>query len=161
MKKYFTALAIVGSLLAAQLPTAMAQTTAPTVPKKPLKKSRSAKDNPPAPKVISKKIALSEDSDDEDSEPETSGSTLYNFNCELGNRITIFQNEGDEKFVAIRWNKHVLRLKRVATSTGANRFENHSAGLVWIGIPAKSMLLDSKKGLQLANECTLAQASTQ
>jgi hypothetical protein len=44
-------------------------------------------------------------------------------------------------------------MTRVSTSTGADRFENRMHGLVWIGIPAKGMLLDSKKGLQLANEC--------
>ena len=30
-------------------------------------------------------------------------------------------------------------------------------GLVWIGIPAKGLLLDSKKGQQLANECKNAE----
>ena len=30
-------------------------------------------------------------------------------------------------------------------------------GIVWIGIPAKGILLDSRKGQQLANECKSAE----
>jgi hypothetical protein len=30
-------------------------------------------------------------------------------------------------------------------------------GLIWIGIPAKGMLLDSKQNRQLANECRNAE----
>ncbi len=41
----------------------------------------------------------------------------------------------------------------VSTTTGAVRLEDKASGLVWIQIPAKSMLLNSKQGLQLANEC--------
>ena len=50
-------------------------------------------------------------------------------------------------------------MTRVGTSTGASRFENTTFGLVWIGIPAKSMLLDSKANRQLANECKNAEQS--
>lgn len=48
-------------------------------------------------------------------------------------------------------------MDRVDTSTGANRFENRKIGLVWIDIPTKGILLDSKRGKQLANECKSAQ----
>lgn len=184
MKKYFTAAALLSTLLIAPLPQAFAQdsTAAATKPatakttkstktadktadktaaKKPARKShKKVKEDHPkavAETTSGHKIALSEDSEDETSEPETAGTKVYEFNCELGNKITAYKNEGDEKFLAIRWNKHILRLHRVATTTGANRFENRQAGLVWIGIPAKSMLLDSKKGQQLANECKLVE----
>ena len=60
---------------------------------------------------------------------------------------------GDDAFVALRWNKQLLRMRRISTTTGAIRFESKRHGLVWIGIPSKSLLLDSKKGQQLANEC--------
>jgi len=33
------------------------------------------------------------------------------------------------------------------------RLENKGEGLVWIQIPSKSMLLNSKVGQQLANDC--------
>jgi hypothetical protein len=93
------------------------------------------------------------EADPEEDEPDTTGSISVDFNCELGNQVTIFANADDDKHIALRWKKRVHRLTRVGTSTGAQRFENGRYGLVWIGIPAKSMLLDSKQGRQLANEC--------
>ena len=166
MKKLFIALAIAASFAAAPVSQALAQTAAATPAAKPAVKKAPAKKvvkkapkkeaHPKATAVSSgKKIPLEEDSDDESSEPEIAGTKTYEFNCELGNKVTIYRNDGDEKYIAIRWDKRVRRLSRVATTTGAKRFENHLAGLVWIGIPAKSMLLDSKKGQQLANECVL------
>ncbi|HEY4075282.1 MAG TPA: hypothetical protein VGM52_19475 [Herbaspirillum sp.] len=168
MKKLFTALAISSFLLAAPVTQALAQTSstaAKPAAKKPVrkavKKSMKKEAHPKATEVSSgKKIPLDADIDDESSEPEIAGSTTYEFSCELGNKVTIFKNEGDEKYIAIRWDKRIRRLQRVPTTTGANRFENHLAGLVWIGIPAKSMLLDSKGGHQLANECELVKPAT-
>ncbi|MDB5773940.1 MAG: hypothetical protein JWP38_73 [Herbaspirillum sp.] len=167
MKKTFTAIAVASLLLIAPVSSTFAQTAADAKPaakpvakktvKKVVKKKKEVhpKAAPQTSTGSGKKIALSEDNDDESSEPEIAGTKIYQFNCELGDKITAYKNEGDEKFVAIRWKNQIYRLRRVATTTGANRFENHLAGLVWIGIPAKSMLLDSKKGQQLANECKL------
>lgn len=76
-----------------------------------------------------------------------------NYACELGNKITIYSNADDSNSIVMRWKNRLHRLTREATSTGANRFENKIAGLIWIGIPAKGMLLDSKVNRQLANEC--------
>ena len=45
----------------------------------------------------------------------------------------------------------------MGTTTGAQRFENPFWGLIWIGIPAKGILLDSRLNRQLANECKTAQ----
>ena len=93
-------------------------------------------------------------------EPDTTGSTTIEFNCELGNKITIYSNADDDRHIALRWKKRLHRLTRVGTSTGANRFENPLVGLIWIGIPAKGMLLDSKQNRQLANECKNAEQAT-
>jgi hypothetical protein len=87
------------------------------------------------------------------SEANIQSSSATIFNCELGNKITTYTNPDDNKHLAIRWKNKLHRLHRVATTTGANRFENTKYGLVWIDIPAKAMLLDSNKGQQLANEC--------
>lgn len=85
--------------------------------------------------------------------------TTTEYSCELGNKITIFQNDNDLSHIALRWKKRIHRLERVGTTTGAMRFENLSYGLVWIGIPSKGMLLDSKLNRQLANECKNADQS--
>lgn len=95
--------------------------------------------------------------DEEDREPDTTGSTGLDYNCALSDKVTIFTNASDDKHIALRWNKRLMRLTRVETTTGAHRFENRRQGIVWIGIPAKGILLDSKKGQQLANECKSAE----
>lgn len=119
--------------------------------------------NPPssAKKVITKKktsnkasanpVASALTKDEEVLDTASAAST--DFHCELGNKLTIYTHASDSKQAAIRWKNRLVQLTRVDTSTGANRYESHKHGLVWIGIPAKGILLDSKKGQQLANEC--------
>jgi hypothetical protein len=89
----------------------------------------------------------------DEAEPDVAGTTTTEFSCELGNKITTYQNDDDDAHIALRWKKRLHRLTRVGTTTGAIRFENTRYGLVWIGIPSKGMLLDSKLNRQLANEC--------
>ena len=124
-------------------------------------KAKAVKAKPKAKTTKAKAAAVKEDhplamsvvDKEEADEPSTTGSASTDFNCELGNKITIYTNATDDKHIALRWKKRLHRLSRVGTTTGANRFENRLYGLVWIGIPAKGMLLDSKQGRQLANEC--------
>ncbi|MFT5642565.1 MAG: hypothetical protein ACI83P_000090 [Janthinobacterium sp.] len=106
-----------------------------------------------AKKSAKHKAAPVKAADPETDEPDTKGSDSTDFKCELGNHVTVYTDPTDDAYIALRWNKRVHRMVRVGTSTGARRFENGHYGLVWIGIPAKSMLLDSKLGRQLANEC--------
>lgn len=162
MKKYLTALPLVSALFAVGMPSAFAETGAPaaTATKK---QSPKKKAHPKAAAVAAKpaeKMALSSEADDDENEPEIGGTKSADFNCEMGNKLTIYKNDDDDKHIAIRWNKRINRLTRVTTTTGANRFENRKVGLVWIGIPAKGILLDSKKGQQLANECKNVEAAT-
>jgi membrane-bound inhibitor of C-type lysozyme len=90
-------------------------------------------------------------------EPDITDTTTTEYNCELGNKVTIYHNDKDDSHIALRWKKRLHRLTRVGTTTGARRFENSVFGLIWIGIPAKGMLLDSKLNRQLANECKNAE----
>jgi len=186
MKKYLSALTLISALCAFALPSAQAQTnTAPTATKKAAKKKtgekKGAKKTAKKPAAHSKakktatkktagskthahahteshplarevqakhsyakaapatasKMPFSSDADDDDKEPDIGGTKSADFSCEMGNKLT-----------------------RVSTTTGANRFENRKTGLVWIGIPAKGILLDSKKGQQLANECKNSDPAT-
>ena len=63
------------------------------------------------------------------------------------------RNPDNPDRVAMRWGNKITTMKRVETSSGAERLEHEKRGLVFIGIPAKAMLLDAKKGRQLANDC--------
>ena len=90
-------------------------------------------------------------------EPDITDTLVTEYACELGNKLTIYTNAQDTGHIALRWKKRLHRLSRVGTTTGAQRFENPHWGLIWIGIPAKGILLDSKLNRQLANECKNAE----
>jgi hypothetical protein len=108
----------------------------------------------PVAKKHAAKVEEKDDNKDEDgADIDLAGTTTVEYHCDLGNKVTIYENNADEKHIAVRWAKHLHRLASVDTTTGAHRFENKKLGLVWIGIPAKGMLLDSRHGHQLANEC--------
>ncbi|MES2023983.1 MAG: hypothetical protein V4448_00360 [Pseudomonadota bacterium] len=151
MKKILCAFLMIG--MSSAIAPAFAQSsaaTSSTTTKKPVKKTVKKAAAVAAPAAA----AVADDDNQEDlGEANIEGSVVTNFNCELGNKVTIYTNDNDDKHIAIRWKDKVHRLGRIGTSTGANRFENRKAGLVWINIPSKAMLLDSKKGQQLANEC--------
>lgn len=134
MKKLLPVLVLFGAGMTVATPHAFAESDSAAKQKKPAKHA-------PAKKT------------DADKEPDLAGHTRTDFNCELGNKVSIYENTADNKRVTLRWKKKMHELTRVDTTTGANRFEDKTAGLVWIDIPAKGMLLDSKKGQQLANEC--------
>jgi hypothetical protein len=51
------------------------------------------------------------------------------------------------------WNKRDYTLRAVNARSGALRYEDAASGLVWLMILDKSMLLDTRQGKQLANEC--------
>lgn len=146
MKKYLSALMLLGICMTVGMPLASAETT-PATHKKPVKKTvkkHSAK---------KKAQATPNDAKADDDEPDTAGAVSTDFHCALNDKVTIFENAADTKHIGLRWHNRVHQLTRVGTTTGANRFENSKNGLVWIGIPSKGMLLDSKKGQQLANDC--------
>ncbi len=93
-------------------------------------------------------------------EPDITDTITTDFNCELGNKVTVYHRITDDKSIAVRWKKRLHRLTRVGTTTGAVRYENPNYGLIWIGIPSKSMLLDSRLNRQLANECMNAEQAS-
>lgn len=150
MNKLLLALLIAGMSLGS---TEVSAQTKPATEKKVVKKTSKAKAKAAAAAAAASvaPVALGDD-EEEITENEIVSTTVTEFHCELGNKVTTYRN-ADDNFLAVRWNKRLHRLKRVGTSTGANRFENRRYGLVWISIPSKAMLLDSKKGQQLANEC--------
>jgi membrane-bound inhibitor of C-type lysozyme len=95
----------------------------------------------------------------DEAEPDITDTKVTEYSCELNNKVTIYTNEGDDSHIALRWKKRLHRMERVGTTTGAMRFENTNFRLVWIGIPSKGILLDSRLNRQLANECKNAEQS--
>lgn len=149
MKQLLTAL-LTSSLLAGLIcaaPAACADTGAPATKKSTGKKSHSKK-SAPAPYELAVP-----DTDDAGAPIDPKQALVTDYKCDLGATVTIFRNDGDDRYIALQWQKVLTRMQRVGTTTGANRFENKRSGLTWVGIPAKGILLDTKNGHQLANEC--------
>lgn len=153
--KNLLALIIFGSSMAVAIPQAVAKQESAAVVKKSVKKT-SAKS---AKKLKTNKVAAAGGAatavvvTSKVSEADLVGALGTDYACELGNKLTIYTKQGDDQAISLRWKNDVHRLTRIGTSSGAQRFENEQQGLVWLGIPSKGMLLNSKKGQQLANEC--------
>jgi hypothetical protein len=114
-----------------------------------------------APSKSKKAAAVAEDNwaPADEAEPDITDTVVTEYSCELNNKVTIYSNEKDDAHIALRWKKRLHRLDRVGTTTGAIRFENTNFRLIWIGIPSKGILLDSRLNRQLANECKSAEQS--
>jgi hypothetical protein len=125
-------------------------TTHDTHPKatKVLKEKAKSSKHKKAKKEDAKKVVA-----DDEPEPDVTDTTMAEYSCELNNKVAIYRNPMDDSHIALRWQNHLRRMDKVGTTTGAQRYENTKVGLVWIGIPSKGILLDSKQNRQLANEC--------
>ncbi len=87
--------------------------------------------------------------------PRYSALTMHagTYQCELNRRVLVRQVSADQSEAVVGWNSRDYTLRMVQTSTGALRYEDKVSGLTWISVLGKSMLLDTKHGKQLANEC--------
>lgn len=77
------------------------------------------------------------------------------YRCELDRRVTVRRIAPDGRQLVLAWLGADHTLQRTPARTGAARYESSQDGLTWLVIDGKSMLLDSKRGRQLANECRL------
>lgn len=75
------------------------------------------------------------------------------YRCELNRSVHVRHVSSDARSAKIRWGKRDYTLHAVNARSGALRYEDPKSGLMWLTIVGKSMLLDTKHGKQLANEC--------
>lgn len=73
--------------------------------------------------------------------------------CELNRKVDVRHVAPDLKSAVLHWDRREYTMRAVNTHSGALRYEDAASGLVWLVIVGKSMLLDTKLGRQLANEC--------
>jgi hypothetical protein len=84
--------------------------------------------------------------------------------CELGVSVTLTNDPRSPGYFNVQGKNFHYRMSPVATSTGAIRLEDRTAGAVWLQLSHKSMLMSQKAGQRLADECmspaqlTVAQA---
>ncbi|HZX31530.1 MAG TPA: hypothetical protein VFF03_09275 [Rhodocyclaceae bacterium] len=77
------------------------------------------------------------------------------YHCELGVDIRVNRETQDKvtRRVQIGWNGSRYWLERDPSYSGLPRYEDAKNGLVWIDLPWKGLLLDSRSNKPLANEC--------
>ena len=73
--------------------------------------------------------------------------------CELGADVTVTPDEKKPGFFTVSTKGARYRMHPVESRTGAIRLEDPRAGAMWLQIANKSMLMNQKEGLRLADEC--------
>ncbi|RZL62797.1 MAG: hypothetical protein EOP81_15010 [Variovorax sp.] len=77
--------------------------------------------------------------------------------CELGADVTVTADEKKPGFFTISTKGARYRMHPVESRTGAIRLEDGRAGAMWLQLGNKSMLMNQKQGLRLADECQAPQ----
>jgi hypothetical protein len=80
--------------------------------------------------------------------------------CELGNSVTVTPDPQQATQFIVQMKKNTFHMTPVETSTGAVRLEDTQAGAMWLQLPHKSMLMNSKLGQRMADECQSEHQST-
>ena len=75
------------------------------------------------------------------------------YRCEQGQQIDIQRNKQQMK---INWQGNRHTLQRYESSSGLPRYEDRQAGLVWVDLPWKGVLMDANSGRPLVNDCKIA-----
>jgi len=75
------------------------------------------------------------------------------YRCELGRSVQVRSVSTDLQTATLNWNRRDYTMKAVDSRSGALRYEDKGSGLVWLMIHGKSMLLDTKQGQRLADDC--------
>jgi len=73
--------------------------------------------------------------------------------CELGNSVTVTPDPQQPARFIVQMKKNTYHMTPVETTTGAVRLEDAQAGAMWLQLPNKSMLMNSKLGQRMADEC--------
>ncbi|WP_432730432.1 hypothetical protein [Variovorax sp. W6] len=73
--------------------------------------------------------------------------------CELGADVTVTADEKKPGFFNVSTKGQKYRMHPVESRTGAIRLEDPRAGAMWLQLGNKSMLMNQKAGLRIADEC--------
>jgi hypothetical protein len=73
--------------------------------------------------------------------------------CELNNFVTVTPDPQSSTRFIVQMQKHTYHMTPVVSPTGAIRLEDAQAGAMWLQLSNKSMLMNSKLGQRMADEC--------
>ncbi len=136
-------------------PTLKASPTRPPV-KKPAKPSAKAA---PAPKAAAAEVAHSPEPDVLDADRLAVAPLVLvgEAQCEHGKKVGVKPHPSLAGRFLLTHGKDEYTLTPQPTNTGVVRLENPRAGIVWLQVPIKSMLMDAKKGQRMADSCLHAE----
>jgi hypothetical protein len=73
--------------------------------------------------------------------------------CEFDQVVNLVRIEGQPGHFKLTFKKASYTVVPEETTTGALRLEDKKAGIVWLQIPSKSMLMNSKIGQRMVDNC--------
>ena len=73
--------------------------------------------------------------------------------CELGASVSLTADTKAPGYFDVHGKNFKYRMFPVATTTGAIRLEDRKSGAVWLQLANKSMLMNQKAGVRIADEC--------
>ena len=73
--------------------------------------------------------------------------------CEFNQKVSLKAVDGQPGHFQLAFKKVTYRMIPQETTTGAVRLEDKKAGVVWLQIPAKSMLMNAKIGQRMVDAC--------
>jgi hypothetical protein len=77
--------------------------------------------------------------------------------CEFDQTVSVLPIAAQRGHFRVQFKKAVYTMVPEDTSTGAVRLEDKKAGMVWLQIPSKSMLMNAKLGQRVADGCQHAE----
>jgi hypothetical protein len=77
--------------------------------------------------------------------------------CEFNQQVVVQPVEGRPGHFKLAFKNVSYNMVPEETTTGAVRLEDKRAGVVWVQIPAKSMLLNAKAGQRMVDACQQSQ----
>lgn len=77
--------------------------------------------------------------------------------CEFNQSLNISPNPKHAGYVDVAWKKETFTMKPVLSSTGALRLEDVKGRTLMVQIANKSMLMDTKVGQRLVDDCQSAE----
>ncbi|MFM8929448.1 MAG: hypothetical protein ACKOJ7_07900 [Betaproteobacteria bacterium] len=78
---------------------------------------------------------------------------LGEYQCEFKRMVRVLANPVHEGYVDLHFDKHVVTARPVLSSTGAVRLEDVRGRFLMVQIAFKSMLMDTKIGQRVADDC--------
>lgn len=134
-------------ILCAALPGLAQTAPAKPAPAKPVPKAAPAKKAPPPPPEPVLRDA------DEAQLAAAERAYLGNYACEFKESVQIDKHPKAAGYINVAWKKQLFTMKPVLSSTGALRLEDVTGRTLMIQIANKSMLLDTRIGQRLLDDC--------